>query len=128
MIVFSRMENRSGACPAPYRKSNTFVTFPGFARSDSVAARMLGLRLAPAALCSHKSGAASQGIRIAPINEALKARFKAITLEAVECAVLSAFHFRPAGESPLRTAETTARRPNELPGRLPPVRNGESGL
>ncbi|PYJ34422.1 MAG: hypothetical protein DME88_05185 [Verrucomicrobia bacterium] len=56
-------------------KSNTFVTFAEFARSDSLAARMLGLRLAPAALCSHESGAAPQGIRITPITEALKARF-----------------------------------------------------
>jgi hypothetical protein len=77
MIVFSRIENRSDHCPTPRRKSNTVVTSAEFARSDNLAARMLGLRLAPKALCAHVS------LRHRPRNlnhtdnEALKARFNA---------------------------------------------------
>jgi hypothetical protein len=78
MILFSRMENRSDDCPAPHRKSNNIVTSAEFARSDSLAARMLGLRLAQKALCAHISlGHRPRNLNRTD-NEALKARFNAI--------------------------------------------------
>jgi hypothetical protein len=57
--------------PAGHRigKVTLLLLFSELARGDSLAARMLGLRLAPTALCSHEPGAASQGIRITPITK-----------------------------------------------------------
>ena len=76
--MFIRKSNRIDERGAAYWKSNAVVTSVEFARSDSLAARMLGLRLAPKALCAHISlGHRPRNLNHTD-NEALKARFNAI--------------------------------------------------